>query len=228
GVHSDGGMRELAIVPVSKLHPSRTLSFEQLALVEPLSIGAHAVSRAQLADGENVLVVGAGPIGLAATQFALLAGAIVMVMDSSERRLAFCQQLWPQVVCVDGRGDPLAALQHVVADDLPTAVFDATGNPQSMMSAFTYIAYGGRLIFVGLFQGDVTFHDPDFHRRELTLLSTRNSTRREFTRIIQLLEEGKLDTSPWITHQVACAQMIDEFPRWLIPETGVIKAMVEF
>jgi len=132
-------MRELAIVPVSKLHPSRTLSFEQLALVEPLSIGAHAVSRAQLADGENVLVVGAGPIGLAVTQFALLAGAKVMVMDISERRLTFCQQLWPQVVCVDGRGDPLAALQYVVADDLPTAVFDATGNPQSMMSAFTYV-----------------------------------------------------------------------------------------
>ena len=97
-----------------------------------------------------------------------------------------------------------------------------------MQRAFQYVAHGGRLIFVGLFQGDVTFHDPDFHRRELTLLSTRNSTRHEFTRIIQLLEGGKIDTKPWITHQVDCEGMIAEFPRWLNPETGVIKAMVEF
>jgi 2-desacetyl-2-hydroxyethyl bacteriochlorophyllide A dehydrogenase len=228
GVHIDGGMRELAIVPVSKLHPSHTLSFEQLALVEPLSIGAHAVSRAQLADGENVLVVGAGPIGLAVTQFALLAGAKVMVMDISERRLAFCQHLWPQVVCIDGRGDSLGALEHVVADDLPTAVFDATGNPQSMMSAFTYVAYGGRLIFVGLFQGDVTFHDPDFHRRELTLLSSRNSTSADFRRIIGYLEAGQIDLAPWITNQASADTMIAVFPQWFERDSGVIKALVAF
>jgi 2-desacetyl-2-hydroxyethyl bacteriochlorophyllide A dehydrogenase len=228
GVHIDGGMRELAVVPVSKLHPSSSLSFEQLALVEPLSIGAHAVSRAQLADGENVLVVGAGPIGLAVIQFALLAGAKVMTMDISERRLAFCQRLWPQVVCIDGRGDSLAALEHVVADDLPTAVFDATGNPQSMMSAFTYVAYGGRLIFVGLFQGDVTFHDPDFHRRELTLFSSRNSTGADFRRIINYLEAGQIDLTPWITNQASADTMIAVFPQWFERDSGVIKALVAF
>ena len=228
GVHIDGGMREMAIVPVRKLHPARTLSFEQLALVEPLSIGAHAVSRAQLADGENALVVGAGPIGLAVIQFALLAGARVMVMDISERRLAFCQQLWPQVVCIDARGDSLAALQHVVADDLPTTVFDATGNPQSMMSAFTYVAYGGRLIFVGLFQGDVTFHDPDFHRRELTLFSSRNSTSADFRRIIDAMEAGQIDLTPWITHQVSADSMVGVFPQWFERDSGVIKALVAF
>jgi 2-desacetyl-2-hydroxyethyl bacteriochlorophyllide A dehydrogenase len=228
GVHIDGGMRELAIVPASKLHPSSSLSFEQLALVEPLSIGAHAVSRAQLMDGENVLVVGAGPIGLAVTQFALLAGARVMVMDISERRLVFCQHLWPQVVCIDGRGNSLAALQNVVSDDLPTAVFDATGNPQSMMSAFTYVAYGGRLIFVGLFQGDVTFHDPDFHRRELTLFSSRNSTSADFRRIIGYLEAGQIDLTSWITHQASADAMIAVFPQWFERDSGVIKALVAF
>ncbi len=106
-------------------------------------------------------------------------------------------------------------------------VFDATGNPHSMQQAFQYVAHGGRLIFVGLVQSDITFHDPDFHRRELTLLSTRNSTRREFTRIIRLLEEGQIDTAPWITHRVDCDGMIDAFPGWLDPEGGVIKAMVE-
>src|SRR5437667_4763519 len=171
GVHIDGGMRQFAIVPAVQLHPSSTLSFEQLALVEPLSIGAHAVRHGKVLDGECVLVVGAGPIGLSVTQFALLAGARVFVMDISEQRLEFCKSQWPEVVTINATGDALGALQHVVADDLPTAVFDATGNPKSMMAAFHYAGYGGRLIYVGLFQGDITFHDPDFHSHELSLLS---------------------------------------------------------
>ncbi len=228
GVHIDGGMREFAIVPVARLHPARSLSCEQLALVEPLAIGAHAVTRARIADGERVLVVGAGPIGLAVTQFALLAGARVMVMDISERRLAFCQKLWPEVARIDGRSDPLARLQDLVSDDLPTAVFDATGNPRSMMAAFAYAAYGGRLVFVGLFQGDVTFHDPDFHRRELTLLSSRNATGADFRRIIDYLEAGQIDLAPWITHRTSPETMIDAFPRWFDRDSGIIKAVVAF
>src|SRR5205085_3795263 len=228
GVHVDGGMREYAIVPAAKLHAGRTLSFEQLALVEPLSIGAHAVARAQLADGERVLVVGAGPIGLAVTQFALLAGAHVMAMDITERRLAFCRRQWPQVACIDGRRDPLAALQDLVADDLPTAVIDATGNLQSMMAAFSYVAHGGRLIFVGIVQGDVTFHDPEFHRRELTLLGSRNATGADFRRIIGFLEEGKIDLAPWITHRASYESMIDVFPGWFERERGIIKAVLAF
>jgi 2-desacetyl-2-hydroxyethyl bacteriochlorophyllide A dehydrogenase len=228
GVHIDGGMREHAIVPAAKLHPAPALSFEQLALVEPLSIGAHAVARGQVADGERVLVVGAGPIGLAVIQFALLAGAQVMAMDVSERRLAFCRQQWPEVACIDGRYDPLAALQDLVADDLPTAVFDATGNAQSMMAAFGYVAHGGRLIFVGLIQGDVTFHDPDFHRRELTILGSRNATAADFQRIIGYLEEGKIDLAPWITHRASSESMIDAFPGWFDRDSGIIKAVVAF
>lgn len=227
GVHIDGGMRDRAIVPAARLHPSPTLSFEQLALVEPLSIGAHAVARAQVAENERVLVVGAGPIGLSAIQFALLAGARVLAMDVSERRLAFCAAQWPEVTCIDGRDDPLAKLQNIVGDDLPTAVFDATGNAQSMMSAFQYVAHGGRLIFVGLVQGDVTFHDPDFHRRELTLLSSRNATGADFQRIIGYLEAGDIALAPWVTHRAPIESMIEAFSRWFDRDSGIIKAVVE-
>ncbi len=226
GVHIDGGLRERAVVPAARLHTAPGLSFEQLALVEPLSIGAHAVARAALSGGEGVLVVGAGPIGLSVIQFALLAGADVMVMDISEERLAFCRRLWPQVTVIDARDEPLAALQDQVGDDLPTAVFDATGNQHSMMASFQYTAHGGRLIFVGLFQGDVTFHDPDFHRRELTLLATRNATGADFRRTITYLEAGQIDLAPWITHRASFDTLIDVFPRWLDRDSGVIKAVV--
>ncbi len=227
-MHIDGGMRELAIVPISQLHPSSTLSFEQLALVEPLSIGAHAVRHGQVTEEECVLVVGAGPIGLAVTQFALLAGARVLVMDISEQRLAFCKRQWPEVVCINNTGDAVAALQDVVADDLPTAVFDATGNPNSMMAAFHYVAYGGRLIFVGLFPGDITFHDPDFHSHELSLLSSRNATAQDFHHVISALEAGQIDLAPWITHRASPDTMIDAFPGWFDRNSGIIKAIVTF
>jgi 2-desacetyl-2-hydroxyethyl bacteriochlorophyllide A dehydrogenase len=228
GVHTDGGMREYITVPVHKLHRSRTLSYEQLALVETLGIGAHAVERAQLEPQEYTLVIGAGPIGLSVIQFAQIASARVIVLDVNENRLNFCRQQLKVEHTVPVQGDVLGALRSLTGGDLPTAVFDATGSPQSMAQAFQYVAHGGRLIFVGLVQSDITFHDPDFHRRELTLLATRNSTRGEFTRIIQLLEERKIDTTPWITHQVDYERMIEAFPGWLDPELGVIKAMVEF
>jgi threonine dehydrogenase-like Zn-dependent dehydrogenase len=228
GVHIDGGMRELAIVPLSQLYPSSTLSFEQLALVEPLSIGAHAVRHGQVVKGECVLVVGAGPIGLSVVQFALLVGATVLVIDISEQRLEFCKRQWPEVVCINGSGDALAALQGIVSDDLPTAVFDATGNPKSMMAAFHYAAYGGRLIFIGLFQGDITFHDPDFHSRELSLLSSRNATAEDFHQVIAALEGGLIDLAPWITHRTSPDAMIDVFPTWFDRNSGIIKAVVAF
>jgi 2-desacetyl-2-hydroxyethyl bacteriochlorophyllide A dehydrogenase len=228
GVHIDGGMREFAIVPASHLHPSHSLSFEQLALVEPLAIGAHAVSRAGLTTKETVLVVGVGPIGLAVTQFALLSAARVIAMDISDQRLAFCQQQWPEVICINSRDGALAALQEVTGDDLPAAVFDATGNPQSMMNSFNYVAYGGRLIFVGLFPGDITFNDPQFHSHEMTIISSRNAVADDFRRIIKHLEAGQINLAPWITHRASSETMIDVFPHWFDRDSGIIKAVIAF
>jgi 2-desacetyl-2-hydroxyethyl bacteriochlorophyllide A dehydrogenase len=227
GVHTDGGMRELIKVPAHKLHPSKTLTLEQLALVETLGIGAHAVDRAKITPGEFALVIGAGPIGLSVMQFALQAGAQVITMDVNEARLAFCrEQLGVQDTLTAGEA-ALAQIEELTSGDLPTVVFDATGNPASMMQSFQYVSHGGRLVFVGLFQGDVTFNDPFFHRREMTLLSSRNSTSADFKRIIQLMERGEINTTPWVTHRCELEGMIDQFPSWLEPETGVIKAMVE-
>jgi 2-desacetyl-2-hydroxyethyl bacteriochlorophyllide A dehydrogenase len=227
GVHVDGGMRERIVVPAEKLHSSATLTLDQLALVETLGIGAHAVERGQVAAGENVLVIGAGPIGLSVAQFARERGAQVIVMDVNERRLAFCREalgVGETVLAGDGALERVSA---VTGGDLPAAVFDATGSPASMMGAFAFVAPGGRLVFVGLFQGEVTFNDPFFHRREMTLLASRNSTAADFTRIIGLMEQGRIDTTPWITHRAALADVPARFPGWLEPESGVLKAIIE-
>ncbi|MCD6290565.1 MAG: zinc-binding alcohol dehydrogenase family protein [Anaerolineae bacterium] len=227
GVHLDGGMREFMTVPIEKLYKSEILSFDQLAMVEMLTIGAHAVRRAQPEPGENVLVIGTGPIGMSVTQFAKLAGANVVIMDISPQRLAFCRQQLGIERYLDGSEDPVRALENMLGGDLPTIVFDATGNPQSMMNAFDYMAHGGKLVFVGLAQADITFHDPDFHRRETTLLSSRNATSEDFKRVIRALEDEGVDTTPWITHRASLEELIDRFPQWLEPGSGLVKAMVE-
>ncbi|HET6386079.1 MAG TPA: zinc-binding alcohol dehydrogenase family protein [Armatimonadota bacterium] len=228
GVHSDGGMRTLIRVPAAKLHRSEILTLDQLALVETLGIGAHAVQRSGLSRGENALIIGAGPIGLSVTQFALVAGARVLVMDVNPRRLDFCREHTGVDATILADDSALDQVKDLTDGDLPLVVLDATGSGESMAAAFRFAAYGGRLTLVGLFQGDVIFHDPDFHRRELTLLATRNSTPADFTRIIGLIEAGSIDTSPWITHHAACANFPEVFPSWLEPSAGLIKGIVEF
>ena len=227
GVHTDGGMREWLVVPIKKLHKSAALSLDQLALIETLGIGAHAVDRAGVEAGETVLVIGAGPIGLSVIQFARHAGARVLALDINEDRLEFCRRHLVVAHALSASSDPLEPLRDLTGGDLPTVVFDATGNPQSMTRAFDYVAHGGRLVFVGLFQGEVTFHDPSFHRRELTLLSSRNSTPDTFHRIIHLVEAGQIDTTAWISQRAPFAEMIERFPAWLDPGSLVIKAVVE-
>jgi 2-desacetyl-2-hydroxyethyl bacteriochlorophyllide A dehydrogenase len=226
GVHSDGGMRPLFAVPARKLHPSAQLDLDQLALVETLGIGAHAVERAEIKRDDFVLVIGAGPIGLSVIQFALVSGATLAVMDVSEPRLAFCREKLGVKFTLTPAESP-ARLKEIGGGDLPTIVLDATGNARSMASTFDLTAHGGRIVFVGLFQGELAFNDPNFHRRELTICASRNSTPQTFRDIIALVEAGKIDTRPWITHRFALADTPTVFPAEIAGNPAVLKAMIE-
>jgi 2-desacetyl-2-hydroxyethyl bacteriochlorophyllide A dehydrogenase len=226
GVHLDGGMRELINVPLNTLHVSDQLADDSLALVEMLSIGTHAVRRAQISPGEVALVIGSGPIGLGVAQFAHLAHATVIAMDVSDARLAFARRQPYVAHVIDAKHDVREQLRAIIPDDLPTVVFDATGNAKSMMHSFDYVAHGGRLVFVGLFQGNITFNDPEFHRRELSLLASRNATPPDFEIVIDALERGKVEVQSLITHRVSVEEMVEQFSHWLDPANGVMKALV--
>lgn len=229
GVHCDGGMRPQFIVPARKLHISRRLSFEQLALVETLAIGCHAINRGAPQPGENVLVLGAGPIGLSVLEFAKLSGARVIVADMLESRLDFVRHAMgvKHTILVRGGGEELKTLTTLTEAKLAQVVVDATGNKQSMGNALNYVGFAGRLVFVGITTQEISFPHPLMHRREMTLLASRNALSADFARIIALIEEGRIDTRPWITHRANFDGMIGQFPKWLQPETGVIKAVVE-
>ena len=226
GVHVDGGMRPEIVVPARKLHRSRVLTYDQLALVETLGIGAHAVERANITPEDFVVVIGAGPIGLSVSQFVQLRGAPLAVMDVRQPRLDFCTHaLGVQHTVLDGP-DTVDRLRAIGGGDLPTVVMDATGNAASMARTFDLPAQGGRIVFVGLFQGAVSFDDPNFHRRELTVLASRNAVPANFREIIALIEAGRIDTRPWITHRFALADTPHRFPE-IAARQDVIKAIID-
>jgi 2-desacetyl-2-hydroxyethyl bacteriochlorophyllide A dehydrogenase len=212
GVHVDGGMQGFLSVPVELLHKSKELSLDQLALVETLGIGAHAVKRSQLRADEGVLVVGAGPIGLAVSQFATAVGAKVAIIEISDWRRQFAQKLGIEALSSpDGRQ----------AD----VVFDATGSATVMANSLKYVAPGGRLVFVGLTRDPIQIDDALLHRREVTIYASRNSCG-QFPFIIRMLEESKINTDPWITDRIT----LDEVParlKDLSTKIGMMKAVVE-
>lgn len=227
GVHIDGGMIEKLSVPVSHLIKTEGLTLDQSAVLEPLSIGAHAVRRSELRKGEYTLVIGAGPIGLGVMAFAKHLGAKVIVMDINDERLTFCKS-WANVdYTINALKEPMEQLVEITNGDFPTVVFDATGNVGSMTNSFGYVAHGGKLVYVGLVKAEISFNDPEFHKHEMTLLSSRNATREDFDNVIETVKNGSIDTERYITHRTEFEQMLNHFDSWLNPETKVIKAMVE-
>jgi len=229
GVHTDGGLRPKLIVPARKLHPARGLSLEQLALVETLAIGCHAVARGNPQPDESVLVIGAGPIGLATLEFVRLSGATSIVLDMNEQRLDFCQKTMGvnHTILFRGDGTELERLKELTTGSLPTVVIDATGSAKSMSNALNYVGHTGKLVYVGITTDEVKFFHPLMHRREMTLYASRNALPDDFDRIIQHIAEGRINTQPWITHRTSFDDMIGNFPSYTRPETGVIKAIVE-
>ncbi len=232
GVHNNGGLRQGAfIVPAGKLHPANDLSYDQLALVETLAIGYHAVQRGNPQPGETVLVIGVGPIGLACLEFLkLMEGVKVIVMDMVQGRLDFCAaKLGIKTgILVKADGSHLAELEAATNGDLADVIIDATGSPRSMSTCFEFAAFTGRVVYVGITTAELGFpHAPIFHRREITLLASRNALPADFPAIIQLMREGKIDTSVWITHRIGFDEVPEKFSQFTDPALGAIKAIIE-
>ncbi|MBN7815886.1 zinc-binding alcohol dehydrogenase family protein [Algoriphagus pacificus] len=227
GVHEDGGMREFVSVPISTLIKREGLQLDQLAMAEPFAIGAHGVRRAGVKPGDRVLVMGAGPIGLGVMEFARIAGAEVIALDINEQRLDFCKNILNITHTVKASEHTRKEIEELTAGDFCDVVIDATGNSTAIHQGFQYMAHGGIYVLVGLQKGEIAFSHPDFHKRESTLLSSRNATKADFEQVLEALATGKIKVKNYITHRVNFDEVKSNFQSWLDPKTGVIKAMVE-
>ena len=228
GVHVDGGMTEYLNVPIHSLVHGDGLGYDDLALVEPLAIGAHSIRRADVKPGEFVLVIGAGPIGLGIMEFARIAGGKVIAMDLNAKRLAFCQEkLNVNHVINVATGNVEEQLATITNGNMPTVVIDATGSLKAINNSFQYIAHGGRYVLVGLQKGDISFSHPEFHKREATLMSSRNATREDFDHVIASIKKGWVKPANYITDRIAFENITGEFQRLPDPANGVVKAVIE-
>lgn len=224
GVHQDGGMSEYLTVPAANLLPTDGLTLDQAATVEFLAIGAHAVRRGSVTSQDRVLVVGAGPIGLGSALFASLSGATVAIMDREAARAGYTASF---VGGTAFSADQLAELASFTAGEGFDVVFDATGNSRAMEQGFDHVAHGGRYVLVSVVKEAISFMDPDFHRKELTLLGSRNATAEDFDRVIAAIRDGSAPVDRLVTHRTDLAGAAFDIPRWGSEKSGLIKAIVE-
>ncbi|GGO93100.1 zinc-binding alcohol dehydrogenase family protein [Stakelama pacifica] len=226
GVHIDGGMCERLAVPESALVDATGLTIDQAAMIEFLAIGAHAVARGNPASGQRVLVVGAGPIGVSTALFARLNGAAVTLVDTRSARLDHARgQLGFNDVRLAGPG-LVDTLQQSTAGEMFDMVFDATGSLAAMAESLRYVAHGGTLVLVGVAPGNLVFADPEFHKRETTLMASRNALTADFARVIAAIRSGDINTDVLHTHSLAVDDLPERLPELIEEADHVLKAIV--
>lgn len=227
GVHTDGGMAEYLSVPAANVIPAAGIDLRDAAMIEFLAIGAHGIARGQVSDGDRVLVTGSGPIGMSAALFAKARGAHVTVMDMREDRLAFARDtLGADAVLLAGP-DAEAQAADLTGGDGFDVVVDATGAAPPIERGFGFLAHGARYVLLSVVKGTITFSDPEFHKREATLLASRNALPADFAEVVRQMQAGRIPTASLNTHRGALADAPALLPDWSRPEAGVIKAILD-
>jgi 2-desacetyl-2-hydroxyethyl bacteriochlorophyllide A dehydrogenase len=227
GVHRDGALTELLSLPEAYVHKADGVTLDQAAMVEFLAIGAHAVRRAQVRGGQRVLVVGAGPIGMAAMIFARINGGIVTAIDGRQDRLDFCTRELGVAHAIPLGADDVAQLSAATDGEFYDVVFDATGNAKAIERGFGFVAHAGTYVLISIVRDNITFSDPEFHKRETTLLGSRNATTEDFEAVLTAIRAGEVPTDALNTHRLKLADLPTEFAKLLDPAQGVVKAIVE-
>ena len=227
GVHTDGGMCEHLAVPEGNVHPADGISLDQAAMIEFLAIGAHAVRRSGAGGGDRVLVIGAGPIGLGVVASVARLGIDPVVLDMREDRLAFCRDVFGIARAVQAGGDAPAALAELTGGDFFDVVIDATGNAASIERGFGFVAHGGAYVLVSVVRDTISFADPEFHKREMSLLGSRNALPEDFAEAVSGIRDGRIPSVALNTHRGALADLPALLPRWIDPRSGVVKAIIE-
>lgn len=229
GVHQDGGFSEfLAVYEDNLVKLPDNVSSSEGSLVECFAISAHAVRRADIKPSSNVLVVGSGPIGLAAAAIAKAEGANVAVadVDASRREHVKVNLSIPVLNPLNDDYDEL--LKDAFGGRLPCTVLDATGNKSSMSRSVELIRHGGKIVFIGLYIGDLVLDDPTFHKKETTLLSSRNATRQDFEKVIELMAAGKISQSIMKNKDYNFQTFGERYKEDVVENRDLVKGVINF
>ena len=220
-------MADYLAVPVTNLFKTEGLSLDELAVLEPFAIGAHGIRRAAIKPAEFVIIIGAGPIGFAAATFARRAGGCVVVVDVNTERLAFCRSALNVEWTIDGSREDIAMRVRELTDgDMAPVVIDCSGNLFAINQSFEYMAHAGRYVLIGLQRGPIQVDHPEFHKREGTLMSSRNATVDDFHAVAAAIKRGVIKVDDYITHRLPFSLLRDQFNTLVNPVGLTIKTLV--
>ena len=226
GVQREGALTEFIAVPATKLLSSPRLGLRELALVEPLTIGFHAVDRGRVATGDTVAVFGCGMIGLGAIAGAAARGARVIAIDIDAAKLDVARAVGATAV-VDGRDDLHGQLAALTAGDGPTVMIEAAGSPATFRACVEEVAFAGRVVYIGYAKQPVAYETKHFVQKELDILGSRNATPADFRAVIALLEGGTFPVERVVSREVPFAAAAAALAEWDRDPGAVTKILID-
>jgi len=229
GVHQDGGFQDYLAVKASNVIPvPSSIDPAAASLVECFAIGAHANRRGESKEGENILVVGAGPIGLGTAAVALANKANVVLADVSAERRAHAEKVLGIQTLNPLDENYLENLMQAFEGNLACTVMDATGNKASMSNSVNLIRHGGKIVFIGLYIGDLQLDDPTFHKKETTLIASRNATFEDFVRVIDLFEEKVISEKIMVNQEFDFDTIGLDYENNVVKNKELVKGVIRF
>lgn len=228
GVQRDGAMQEIIAVPWQKILKAPNLNVLQLAMVEPLTVGFHAVERGRVSSSDRVAVMGCGMIGAGALIAAANRGAEVIAVDIDDRKLELAGMLGAGHGINSGSSDLHRELMEITGGDGPDVMVEAAGNPKTYRAAIEEVAFTGRVVCIGYAGEEVSFETKLFVQKELDILGSRNATPEDFRAVISYLEQGTFPLDRMITRKVRPGEAAEAIENWAGDPGRVMKILLDF
>lgn len=228
GVQRNGAMRARMALPWAKIIPAEGLDTLTCALVEPMSVGFHAVSRGAVTDVDTVMVIGCGMVGLGAVVRSALRGATVIAADIDDEKLALARQLGASHVVNTMTEDVHARLQEITSGTGPDVVIEAVGNPHTYRMAVDEVAFTGRVVCIGYANSEVSFQTKYFVQKELDIRGSRNAMPEDFRAVIRYMQNGNCPVDRLVSMTVAPEESESAMNRWTESPGSIFRILVKF
>ena len=228
GVQRNGAMKEYIVLPWEKIIPAGSLIPKVTALVEPMSVGFHAVSRAQVTDIDVVMVIGCGMVGMGAIVRSVLRGATVIAADIDDEKLALAKKMGATYAVNTKTEDVHQRLQEITGGFGPDVVIEAVGSVPTYQMAVNEVAFTGRVACIGYAKSEVSFQTKYFVQKELDIRGSRNAQLSDFRAVINYLERGTCPVDELITRVVKPEEALDTMRWWSQNPGSVFRILVSF
>ena len=228
GVQRNGAMRELIALPWEKVIPAGELSPRTCALIEPMSVGFHAVNRAQVTDIDTVVVIGCGMVGMGAIVRSALRGATVIAADIDDEKLALAREMGATYTINTMTEDVHARLQEITDGFGPDVMIEAVGSPVTYNMAVNEVGFTGRVICIGYAKTEVSFQTKFFVQKELDIRGSRNAQPSDFRAVIHYLERGTCPVDRLISREVTPEEAPEAMQQWTENPGKVFRILVKF